>query len=208
MKGRKTIADRVAQYGPAVRQRLAPAFAAIDVPYPPARVTLVGIKATRTLEVWVARAGGPWRRLKHYPILAASGTLGPKLREGDRQVPEGLYRVESLNPNSLYHLALRVNYPSAEDRRRGLEDGRVALGSDIMIHGKDCSIGCLAMGDGAAEDLFVLAAETGIDRVSIILTPVDFRTSALPADMPAVPAWTGERYQAIRRELAQLQGKP
>jgi len=48
----------------------------------------------------------------------------PKLKEGDQQVPEGIYRIESLNPNSLYHLALRVNYPNQEDRRRAIEDGR------------------------------------------------------------------------------------
>jgi hypothetical protein len=61
--------------------------------------------------------------LKTYPILAGSGTLGPKLVEGDGQVPEGLYRVESLNPNSSFHLALRVNYPNEFDRAKGKLDG-------------------------------------------------------------------------------------
>jgi len=198
VRGRKTVADRVAQYGPAVRERLAPDFERLGVAYPPERMVLVGLKQERQLEVWVS---DPPRLLKSYPILGASGVLGPKLREGDRQVPEGLYRIESLNPNSLYHLALRVNYPNAFDKAKGALDGRDDLGCDIMIHGKDCSIGCLAMGDEAAEDLFILAAEVGIDNINVILSPVDFRVRELPSRMPELPGWTGELYDAVRQEL-------
>jgi hypothetical protein len=204
LKGRKNVADRVAQYGETVRLRLAPHFARTGVAYPPRKMTLVALKDERRLQVWVAGPDGAWRHLRDYPILGLSGTLGPKLAEGDRQVPEGVYRIESLNPNSLFHLALRVNYPNPEDRQRGAADGRTALGSDIMIHGNTCSAGCLAMGDEAAEDLFVLAAETGIDQVAVILSPVDFRHRDLPPTMPPVPAWTESLYASIRRELAGL----
>ena len=120
------------------------------------------------------------------------------------QVPEGLYRIESLNPNSTYHLALRVNYPNQFDKARGKLDAREDLGCDIMIHGKDCSIGCLAMGDKAAEDLFILAAKAGIRNVSVILTPVDFRVRELPGNMPPVPDWTPELYQQVETELIKL----
>jgi hypothetical protein len=204
LKGKRTVAERVQQYGPAARRRLLPEFERIGVPYPPDRVALVGLKAERILEVWVGADGDGWKRLKTYPILGMSGTSGPKLREGDNQVPEGIYRVESLNPNSLYHLALRVNYPNEQDRERGAEDGRTDLGSDIMIHGMKCSIGCLAMGNAASEDLFVLAAETGAGNVSILLSPVDFRVAGLPADMPPTPAWTQDLYASIRQELAKF----
>ena len=207
MKGKKTIGDRVIQYGDVARARLAPLFARVGVDYPPQAVTLVGLKAERAVQVWVMGADRTWKHLRDYPILGMSGVLGPKLREGDMQVPEGVYKVESLNPNSLYHLALRVNYPNAEDRQRGKQDGRADLGSDIMIHGKTCSIGCLAMGDEAAEDLFILAAETGIDHVAIILAPVDFRTRDLPAQMPPLPRWAGELYETIQKELQTL-GRP
>lgn len=204
VKGKNTIGDRVAQYGEAVRARLAPAFARAGASYPPQGITLVGLKAERTIQVWVMGTDRKWKHLRDYPILGMSGVLGPKLREGDMQVPEGVYRVESLNPNSLYHLALRVNYPNAEDRQRGRQDSRTDLGSDIMIHGKTCSIGCLAMGDETAEDLFVLAAETGIDHVSIILSPVDFRETQLPAQMPLLPSWASSLYDAIKIELEKL----
>lgn len=203
-KGEKTVDYRVKEFGATVRSRLAPAFAAAGVEYPPKGVTLIGLKSERMLEVWVCGEGGKWKHLKDYPILGMSGKLGPKLKEGDMQVPEGLYRVESLNPNSLYHLALRVNYPNEEDMRRGKDVGRNNLGSDIMIHGESCSIGCLAMGNEAAEDLFVMAAETGIENISIILSPVDFRAHDLPGNMPPVPSWTNELYRDIRRELGKM----
>jgi len=204
MRGKKTVAQRVEEFGPAVRARLAPDFARVGVDYPPDRVVLVGLKHEKRLEVWVGAGGKPPSLLKPYPILAASGVLGPKLREGDRQVPEGLYRIESLNPNSLYHLALRVNYPNAFDRARGAEDGREDLGGDIMIHGKASSTGCLAMGDSTAEELFVLAAETGIDNIEVILSPVDFRVRELPADMVDVPEWTGGLHDTVREKLKGL----
>lgn len=208
MIGIKTVAERVAEFGDGVRKRLAPDFKRIGIAYPPARMALVGIKDEKSLQVWVAGPTGSWKHLKDYPILGASGNLGPKLREGDRQVPEGIYKVESLNPNSRYHLALRVNYPNAHDRRRGQEDGRTTLGSDIMIHGNTGSVGCLAMGDPAAEDLFVLAAETGMENIAIILTPVDFRTQTLPKAMPLTPDWTGELYKSIKHELGKLAINP
>lgn len=198
---RHTVSDRVEAFGDAVRERLQPDFERIGEVYPPDRVVLVGIKDEKSLEVWV---NDPPRLLKIYSILGTSGTLGPKLREGDMQIPEGLYRIESLNPNSLYHLALRVNYPNAFDLEKSEQDGREDPGSDIMIHGKNCSIGCLAMGDDAAEELFVMAAETGLDRIDLILTPVDFRIRELPDPMPFVPAWGEDLYATIRQELMKL----
>ena len=202
MNGKKTVADRVAEFGGPVRARLAPALAQAGIVWPPAKLTLIGIKDERRLEAWVAGPDGRWKLLKNYPILGMSGELGPKLRQGDRQVPEGLYKVESLNPNSLYHLALRVNYPNAEDQLQGQADGRTELGSDIMIHGNTCSIGCLAMGDPAAEELFVLAAQTADPEIPIILTPIDFRKPSRPATLPTQPSWLMERYGEIKRAIA------
>lgn len=91
-------------------------------------------------------------------MLAASGGPGPKLREGDLQVPEGVYRLTAFNPNSSYHLSLRVDYPNAEDRAAedravARSDRRTSLGGDIFIHGKAVSIGCLAIGDPGIEEL-------------------------------------------------------
>src|SRR5262249_31659535 len=102
--GRATISDRQSQYGPAARARLRPWFEKAAVAYPPGSVTLVVIKESKTMEIWAAPAAGAYHHVRDYPILAASGHAGPKLREGDMQVPEGVYAIDSLNPNSGYHL--------------------------------------------------------------------------------------------------------
>src|SRR5881628_390076 len=98
---RKTVADRLAQHSAAVQQRLAPHFARAAVPYPPAELAILGFKKERRLEVHAAGREGAFKFIRSYPILGASGNLGPKLREGDAQVPEGLYAISFLNPNSL-----------------------------------------------------------------------------------------------------------
>src|SRR5690606_651865 len=124
------------QYGPRVARRLRPDFRAAGVVYPPHEVAYVAFKDSRRLEVHAKGAAGErWRFVKSYPILAASGGPGPKLAEGGRQVPEGIYRAEFLNANSRYHLSIRVSYPNAFDREMAARDGRTRLGGDIMIHG-------------------------------------------------------------------------
>jgi hypothetical protein len=97
-----------------------------------------------------------------------------------------------------------VNYPNRHDRAKGRPDRRRHLGGHIMIHGSNLPLGRLAMGDRAAEELFVLAAETGIENISVILSPVDFRRRSLPEQMPPVPKWTPELYASIKRELRKL----
>ena len=201
LAGGATVAQRLEQYGPAARERLKPFFRAAGIEYPPAKLVLIGIKHSRQLELWGGNPDSTFRHVRTYPVLAASGRLGPKLREGDRQVPEGLYRIESLHPSSMFHLALRVNYPNEDDRIRARADGRSNLGGDIMIHGNDVSVGCLAMGDQAAEDLFVLVADVGLANTELILSPVDFRTwlGDVPAD---APAWTAQLYSEIRERMS------
>lgn len=201
-----SIPERVAQYGPAARARLRPHFAAAGVPYPPARFVLLGLKQERELQLYAA---GPLQALafvRSYPVLGASGGLGPKLREGDRQVPEGVYRIEYLNPNSVSHLSLALTYPNAFDRAHGEEDGRALdmLGGEIMIHGGSGSIGCLAIGDEAAEDLFVLAADSDWERARVIVSPVDFRRTAPPAGEQPRPYWVNRLYAWLRGELQAL----
>lgn len=206
---RRTIEERLTQYGPAARARWQPHFARAQIDYPARGAILVGIKDEQRLEVYAtASAAGSPRFIRSCPVLAASGTAGPKLKEGDRQVPEGLYQIESLNPNSRFHLSLRVNYPNAFDRQQAERDGRTGLGGDIMIHGNAVSIGCLAMGDEAAEDLFVLAADIGLANLQVILTPVDFRSGKTLPATGALPPWTDSLYASIRAELDRLPARP
>jgi len=200
--GQRTVETVLRDLGPAAEARLRPHFAKAGVPFPPPRLALLGFKAEKRLEVWAGAApDAPWRHVRDYPILAASGRPGPKLREGDRQVPEGLYRVELLNPRSQYHLSLRLGYPNAFDREQAAREGRTSLGGDIYIHGGAASIGCLAMGDEAIEELFVLAARTGLPNIRVILAPADLRAKGAAGDPVREPGWVGELYAIIGTEL-------
>ena len=200
----KTVAQRVEQYGGAARVRLKPYFDKAVGSYPPQRATLLALKSERIMQIYATDPKGAYHFVRSYPILAASGDLGPKLQEGDNQVPEGIYPIESLNPNSAYHLSLRVGYPNDFDRLQSAKEGRRNLGGDIMIHGDSVSIGCLAMGDEVAEDLFVLAADTGPTNLTLIITPVDFRKGKSVFKLAQLPAWSELLYSQIKTNLAGL----
>lgn len=201
--GHATLAQRLAQIGPAATARLVPDFQRAGVPYPPAELRLVGLKDRRLLLVYARGAAGTsWRLVRSHQVLAASGGPGPKLAEGDHQVPEGEYRVSFLNPNSRFHVSLRLDYPNAFDRAMAARDGRTRLGGDIMIHGSSVSVGCLAMGDEVAEDLFVLAAAMGPDKVRVLIAPTDLRRA--PAIAGLGPSWRGDLYARLRQALGDL----
>lgn len=203
-----TINDRLEAFGSSVRTRLLPDFQEAKVPLPPQAISLLAFKDTKRLELYAQDNQGLWKQVKVYPIQAASGNLGPKLREGDRQVPEGVYAIELLNPNSLYHVSLRLNYPNAYDRQMGALEGREQLGSDIMIHGKNVSIGCLAMGDVAAEELFALAAWVGIEHMKVVIAPTDFRLNRQLTMEKGLPVWTRALYANLRAELSLYEPTP
>lgn len=204
LPGHRSVEERLAEFGPGARERWKPYFHAAGVNYPPARLVLAGFKHEMTLQVFGANKRGRLKLIRELPIVRGSGVLGPKTREGDGQVPEGLYKIELLNPNSSYHLSLRINYPNREDRRIARQEGRTNLGGDIMIHGRDVSIGCLAMGDLAAEDLFVLAAENWPREIPVILSPLDFRRPGQEAKLPPGPQWLRDRYTKIKRQVLEL----
>jgi hypothetical protein len=203
MPRRHTVDDRLTQHGAAVEQRLRERFATVGLRYPAHQLAYVSFKDARRLEVYGRMSSAaPWTFITEYPVLAASGVPGPKLREGDLQVPEGVYQAEALNPNSKFHLSIRLNYPNPFDRRMARSDGRTQLGSDIMIHGGASSIGCLAIGNDAAEDLFVLTALVGAEQVRIVVSPTDFRESAVQTPRSEL-LWIKELYANLRTELQQ-----
>ncbi len=204
IKDKATVADRLQQYGDSARQRLLPYFQSAGVAYPPKALVFLGLKQERRLELYAGDDADSLRFIRSYPILAASGVLGPKLQEGDHQVPEGLYRIDGLNPNSRFHLSMRVNYPNEFDRRMAENEGRSDLGGDIFIHGRAVSVGCLAMGDPVAEELFVLVAETGKEQVRVILSPVDFRVADLPTPEHELLPWSVGLYKKLDQVLFEL----
>lgn len=203
---RKTLDERLNELGMTVEARIKDYFALENLSYPPEELIFAALKEEKLLEVYATKPGQKPVLVKTYPILAASGHLGPKLREGDRQVPEGIYRADFLNPNSLYHLAIKLNYPNEFDRMKAQQDNRYSPGSNIMIHGNQVSNGCLAIGDKAIEDLFVLAAKVGIEKIKVIIAPFDFRKKDLAKalELPGLPKWAEELYNKISKELTDL----
>lgn len=106
------------------------------------------------LEVWLKDKNSKHFKLfKTYPICTFSGSLGPKLKEGDHQSPEGFYFVKpnQMNPYSQFHLSFNLGYPNAYDRYHK------RTGSALMVHGNCVSIGCYAMTDPLIEEIYALA---------------------------------------------------
>jgi hypothetical protein len=197
-----TVADALRFYGANARLRLAPHFRRGGVPYPPKRIALLAFKKEQRVALWAGDMKS-WHFIRSYPILAASGHAGPKLLQGDYQVPEGVYRIEWLNPASSYHLSMKVNYPNDFDRAQAARDGRTRLGGDIFIHGKNVSIGCIALGDPAIEELFTLAADTGPQRIRVVIAPNDLRVAGAPLRGDA-PLWIAQLYRTIAAALAEF----
>ena len=109
-------------------------------------------KNGRELEVWV-KGDDSYELFHTYAVAAMSGQLGPKLREGDRQAPEGFYFVPPprMNPNSRFHLSMNLGYPNRYDRVHQ------RTGSALMVHGGSASIGCFAMTDPKIEEIYAMA---------------------------------------------------
>ncbi len=131
-------------------------FSEAKAPFPPRGLLLRAFKEEQELELWAQGAGGAYALVKTFPICASSGSLGPKRREGDLQVPEGFYALDQFNPQSNFHLSLGVSYPNASDRILGVK-GR--LGGAIFIHGACVTIGCVPLTDPVIELVYLAAVE-------------------------------------------------
>ncbi|NNC90031.1 MAG: murein L,D-transpeptidase, partial [Akkermansiaceae bacterium] len=182
----KAAADRVR---PALRRDLAGRGLRFGDP-----VFLRIFKEERELEVWVQEPGKPsFRHFRTYRIAAMSGSPGPKLKEGDRQAPEGFYFVKPsrMNPASRFHLSFNLGYPNAYDRAHN------RTGSHLMVHGNRVSIGCFAMTDAKIEEIYTLcdAALNGGQPF--------FRVHCFPFRMTAarMDAAEGHRWESFWRNL-------
>ena len=138
--------------------------------------------------------------IKSYPFTGFSGGLGPKLLEGDGQIPEGVYAIEYLNPNSQFHLSVKLDYPNVFDKAKGRADGRDRLGFDIFIHGGSATIGCIPIGDAGIEEVFLMVSEVGINNVTAIVSPYDMRTNTKRIEIPGI-IWEQELYDLIGAEF-------
>lgn len=147
-------------------------------------------KEESAFEVWKKDRTGRYALLKSYEICKWSGDVGPKIKEGDRQAPEGYYTITPglMNPNSSYYLAFNTGYPNAYDRSHG------RTGSHLMVHGACSSRGCYAMSDEQIQEIYALArdafrgGQTGFQLAAypFRMTPENM---ARHIDSPHMPFW-------------------
>lgn len=147
-------------------------------------------KQEAELEVWKQTRSGQFALLKTYPICRWSGDLGPKVREGDRQAPEGFYSINpsQMNPQSAYYLSFNTGYPNAFDKALG------RTGSQLMVHGDCSSRGCYAMTDEQIGEIYSLGRESffggqkafQLQAYPFRMTPVNM---AKHRNNPNMPFW-------------------
>ncbi|MBX9710453.1 MAG: murein L,D-transpeptidase [Xanthobacteraceae bacterium] len=147
-------------------------------------------KQEAELEVWKQDRTGRFALLKTYPICRWSGDIGPKVREGDRQAPEGFYAITpaQMNPNSGYYLSFNIGYPNAYDKAWG------RTGSQLMVHGDCSSRGCYAMTDEQISEIYALGRESffggqnafQVQAYPFRMTP---QNMARNRDNPNMPFW-------------------
>jgi hypothetical protein len=195
--------DRVAfartRHGESIRQHCTEA----GLKYPPRHLFLRSFKEEAEIEAWGSDKDEPMKLIKTWPLTARSGMPGPKRREGDKQIPEGCYRVVVFNPKSNFHLSLGLDYPNAADL---VHSDKEKPGFDIYIHGNNMSIGCLAVGDDMIEELYLLAADFRAarnDAIQVHIFPMRMQGADwdnLCANHPEhVPFW--EELEPIYKEF-------
>lgn len=199
VKGKETTESIEEKIGNSALGRLQPNLTAAGFEDLPKEMALVAIKTDQILELW-GKKESKWALIKMYPFTAFSGKLGPKLKEGEKQIPEGIYKIEYLNPNSLFYLSMKVSYPNDFDKAMAAKEGRTDLGTNIFIHGKDMTVGCIPIGDEAIEEVFLLASKTLQHEIMVVISPVDFRVTSLYPFIHAV-GWENELYLSIENEM-------
>lgn len=201
--GKETTTSISEKLSDSVFKRLQPNLRSLGLDDFPTEIMMIAYKEERMLHVLGKTEDNQFRGIKVYPFTGFSGKLGPKLKEGDKQIPEGIYQIEYLNPNSAYYLSLKVNYPNDFDKQKSKFTDLSEMGGDIFIHGKSASIGCIPIGDKGIEEVFILAERAIHKGIKVIISPRDFTLNPLYPSIENVE-WEQELYQSIERELHQL----
>lgn len=162
------------------------------------KLTIIVFKHERSVEMFAEN----WVRPRIYRMQGFSGVLGPKLMEGDGQIPEGVYGIEYMNPNSMFYLSLKVDYPNVFDHSKAVLDGRINLGGDIMIHGGSASAGCIPVGDDGIEEIFYFVGKIGCEKVKVVISPYDMRRGRNAELEKSDVSWYCELCAIIDKELA------
>ena len=146
--------DRVATARDSIGEKLEKAVRDFGAK-PGSEIFLRAFKQEKRLEIWMKKDSVFWL-FRSYPICYVPGKLGPKRKEGDLQVPEGVYFIDRFNPKSNFHLSMRVNYPNESDL---FFSDKKHPGGEIYIHGDCVSVGCIPIEDANIEEVYLLALD-------------------------------------------------
>jgi len=197
----KAVDNAIKRYRKKVEPRLIDYFSQSKISYPPKEIALLAFKSEKIIELWAKDEVHSWTHIHNYPLTAYSGHLGPKLTENDLQIPEGIYKLVNFNPFSSYHLSMMINYPNQFDKQKGVKERRRKLGNNIFLHGRNLSVGCLAVGNRAIEQLFTLARRVGLENIKLIIAPNDMRIKKSITPAKGQPKWLPELYRNIKLAL-------
>jgi TonB family protein len=195
-----TVAEALRKFGPDARKRLQAKFQQTELTYPPKQLTLIALKSEKLLLVFARAKDGKQKQLASYEVVSCSGELGPKLKEGDLQVPEGFYKTVSMDAKM--HMCLWINYPNQTDRKNALLDHRTNLGGAIQIHEGVFSTGCIVVDHDDMAELFVLAHDVGLQNITLLMTPCNLLVQEPAVDYKKQPKWLPKLYNALKQELA------
>ena len=196
----ETVESRLKDFGAKAEKRLA-------LKEIPLKLRIIVLKQEKKMELWGMDKSDKWTQIGDYPILTIPEGTGPKLRKDEMKTPEGVYKFSELNPNSEYYLALKLNYPTVEDKQIAKKEGRNPsdLESDFLFHGMGYSKYNAAVTDRTLEDLFYILSKVALDNAEVLIVPMDFRKERFPD--ATQPEWLLKRYQIMRDKMEEMREK-
>lgn len=177
-------------------------------------ILLIAYKNEQQLDLFAKNKNDyRYKKILSYNICAASGQLGPKRKQGDYQVPEGFYHIDTFNPFSNFYLSLGLNYPNQSDRKKSKAAN---LGGDIFIHGDCVTIGCLPMTDDKIKEIYIYAIQarhSGQLKIPLYIFPfrqtdenMNKYTSAFKNNRELLGFWDNLKvgYNKFQKDLQEL----
>ena len=193
----ETVESRIADFGKDVEKRLA-------LKEIPNQLRILVLKAEKQVELWGRMKNGTWVKINYYPIFTLPEKKGPKLSKDELKTPEGIYKIASLDPDNICKLAIKLDYPSQEDKEIAKKEGRSpeTMEADFLIHGFGFTKGNISLTNEGMEDMFYLIHKLGKENVRVLISPGDFRKDP---ETSAEKAWLQKRYEELKQQMSEMQ---
>ena len=192
-----SMESRISKISDKVQRRL-------DLQEIPSELRILVLKAEKQVELWGKMSSGTWKKINYYPIFSLPEGVGPKLRKEELKTPEGIYKIASLDPDHLYALAIKLDYPSQEDLNIAAEEKRSAedMKTDVLLHGFGYSKKHISMTNSGMEELFYLIHKVGQDKTMVLVSPCDYRKDY---ENSAKQPWLKKRYEEMKKLMSEMQ---